>query len=159
TSLGEGVPPDLFRTRTMLSLINSAQDYGGLINDIASYQKEIQFEGELNNGVLVFQSFLDVDLAEAVNAVNNLMTARVQQFEHVLLTEVPGLLDDFNLDRGAREKVRRYIEGMKDWMAAMFNWYTKTARYQEAMLRKSPTVGRLLHGPTGLGTAAARIGQ
>ena len=37
-----------------------------LVNDIFSYQKEIQFEGELNNCVLVVQNFLDVDTDAAV---------------------------------------------------------------------------------------------
>ena len=38
---------------------NAAQDCACLINDVFSYQKEIEFEGEIHNGVLVLATFLD----------------------------------------------------------------------------------------------------
>ncbi len=41
-------------------LDNSAADYACLANDVFSYRKEIEFEGELNNGVLVIQRFLEI---------------------------------------------------------------------------------------------------
>ena len=47
------LPRELFRTTPMLELENAAQDYACMLNDIFSYQKEIQFEGELHNSVLV----------------------------------------------------------------------------------------------------------
>ncbi|MEV7841992.1 hypothetical protein AB0O77_32995, partial [Streptomyces albidoflavus] len=31
-------------------------DYGALINDVFSYQKEVEFEGEIHNAVLVTQN-------------------------------------------------------------------------------------------------------
>ena len=52
----------------MRSLENAAADYACLTNDVFSYQKEIEFEGELHNGVLVVQNFLDVDYAERPSA-------------------------------------------------------------------------------------------
>ena len=55
------VPPEIYHTRTMRALENSAADYACLINDVFSYQKEIEFEGELHNCVLVVQNFLDCD--------------------------------------------------------------------------------------------------
>ena len=158
-SLGDGIPPEIFRTRTMSGLTNSAQDFCCLMNDIFSYQKEIQFEGELNNGVLVVQSFLGCDSAQAVTVVNDLMTARVHQFENIVATELVALFDDWDLDPGTREKLQRYVEDMQSWMAGVLNWHIETDRYPEPMLHASPSVGRLLHGPTGLGTAAARIGS
>ncbi len=158
-ALGDGIPPEIFRTRTMSGLAHSAQDFCCLMNDLFSYQKEMQFEGELNNGVLVVQNFLDCDLSQAINVVNNLMTARVQQFENIVATELPVLFDDFELDAATREKLKRYVKDMEDWMAGVLNWHRGTGRYLEPMLYKSPTVGRLLYGPTGLGTAASRIGS
>nr|AYM53885.1 terpene synthase metal-binding domain protein [Kofleria flava] len=158
-ALGDGLPPAIFRTRTMSGLANSAQDFCCLMNDLFSYQKEIQFEGELNNGVLVVQNFLDCDLPQAINVVNNLMTARVQQFQDIVANELPALFDDFDLDAATRKKLQRYVKDMEDWMAGVLNWHQKCGRYLEPMLHKSPTVGRLLYGPNGLGTAASRIGS
>ncbi len=55
---GGGLPPEIFATRPMRALENAAQDYACMLNDVFSYQKEIQFEGELHNMVLVVQNFL-----------------------------------------------------------------------------------------------------
>ena len=97
------IPPEIFRTRPMRALANSASDATMLMNDIVSYRKEIELEGELNNGVLVVQNFLDCDLQQAVNVVNDLRTARLRQFEHVKATELPALFDQFGLDRARPE--------------------------------------------------------
>ncbi len=40
-------------------------DYAALINDVFSYRKEIEFEGELHNAVLVVRNFLSVDTDRA----------------------------------------------------------------------------------------------
>jgi germacradienol/geosmin synthase len=154
-----GIPAQIFRTRAMCGLENSATDYVCLMNDIFSYQKEIEFEGELNNGVLVVQEFLDIDRKQAVLVVNDLMTSRLLQFEHIIATELPPLAGDFNLDADAREALHAYVVGLQDWVAGILDWHRLTGRYDESALRqryRMPT--RLLSGPTGLGTSAARIG-
>jgi germacradienol/geosmin synthase len=76
TQAGE-IPPEIFCTRAMRGLENSAADYACLTNDVFSYQKEIEFEGELNNGVLVVQKFLGIGREQAVLVVNDLMTSRL----------------------------------------------------------------------------------
>ncbi|XXX80778.1 family 2 encapsulin nanocompartment cargo protein terpene cyclase [Sorangium sp. So ce134] len=154
---GEGIAPEILRTRTIRNLTNSAHDVCGLTNDIFSYQKEIQFEGELNNGVLVVQKFLDCDKERAVAVVNDLMRARVEQFEHIVATELPALFDDLSLGAGARERLTRYVKDIENWMAGALHWHRRTKRYVEAALQRTPTAGRLLYGPGGLGTSAARI--
>jgi germacradienol/geosmin synthase len=156
---GQELPPEIYRTRPMRGLDNTTADFAGLVNDIFSYQKEIEFEGELNNGVLVVQRFLDCDLARAVDVVNDLMTSRLRQFEHIVANELPVLFDEFKLDKSAREKLRSYVEGQKHYLAGVLNWHEATGRYKESELRNPPTPGRLLGGPAGLGTAAARTGS
>jgi germacradienol/geosmin synthase len=156
-ALVDEVPPEIFRTRPMSGLTNSAHDYAGLLNDVFSYQKEIELEGEIHNGVLVIQKFLGCDKEQAVAVVNDLMTARARQFEHTVAAELPVLFDEHNLDAGTREKLKQYVKKLEQWMAGILIWHRGCQRYQEPVLLKSPTVGRLLHGPTGLGTSAARI--
>jgi germacradienol/geosmin synthase len=156
-SLGEDIPQGIFRTRPMSALASSAQDYGCLMNDVFSFQKEIQFEGELHNGVLVVQKFLGCDIPQAVKVVNNVMTARLQQFEHVAATELPVLFDDWELDTGRREKLKKYVKDMENWMAGILVWHRGTRRYPEPELHKALAVGRLIYAPTGLGTSAGRI--
>ncbi|WP_414578180.1 family 2 encapsulin nanocompartment cargo protein terpene cyclase [Anabaena sp. CCY 9402-a] len=154
---GDEIPPEIYRTRPMRGLDNSAADFACLTNDIFSYQKEIEFEGELNNGVLVVQQFLNCDSVQAVEVVNNLMTSRAQQFEHIVATELPALFDDFNLDTSTREKLHRYVEKLQQWMCGVLKWHITVDRYKEFELRHSSAERRLLNGPTGLGTSAARI--
>lgn len=154
---GHEIPPEIFRTRPMRGLENSAADYACLTNDVFSYQKEIEFEGELHNGVLVVQRFLDLDPPQAAEVVNDLMTARMQQFEHIVATELPALFDAFGLDTRAREKLRGYVEKLQQWMAGVLRWHRTVDRYKELELRNTPKPGRRFGGPTGLGTSAARI--
>ncbi|HVG60327.1 MAG TPA: germacradienol/geosmin synthase [Hyalangium sp.] len=156
-AVGDGLPLEIFRSRMMSNLIHCAQDYGGMLNDIISYQKEIQFEGELNNAVLVTESFLGCDKEQAVIVVNNLMTARLEQFERIFATELNALCEEFELDTAGREKVQDYVEDIQNWLASLFNWHKESGRYKEDTLHGTPSVGRVLYGPTGLGTSAARV--
>lgn len=154
---GDAIPPEIFHTRPIRGLENSAADYACLTNDVFSYQKEIEFEGELNNGVLVVQRFLDLDKARAVEVVNDLMTARMRQFEHTVATELPVLVEDYRLDTQAREKLRKYVEKLQQWMAGVLRWHIAVDRYKEFELLNSRKPDRLLGTHSGLGTSAARI--
>ncbi|HLO49477.1 MAG TPA: family 2 encapsulin nanocompartment cargo protein terpene cyclase [Kamptonema sp.] len=159
-SQGGEIPMEIYYSRPMRSLENSAADFACFTNDIFSYQKEIEFEGEIHNCVLVVQNFLNCDIPQAVEIVNNLMTARAQQFQHIVATELPALFDDFNLDESTREKLLGYVEKLENWMCGVLNWHIKVDRYKEFELRNSASpIVRLLSGPTGLGTSAARIGS
>ncbi|HET6213099.1 MAG TPA: family 2 encapsulin nanocompartment cargo protein terpene cyclase [Micromonosporaceae bacterium] len=151
------VPAEVFRTSAVRGLDNSAADYAGLTNDVFSYQKEIQFEGELNNGVLVVQNFLNCDPRDAVRVVNDLMTSRVRQFERIAGTDLPALFDDFRLDAGARTALSGYVEQLRDWMAGILQWHRVTRRYDESALRHQWSPQPLLARPAGLGTSAARV--
>jgi germacradienol/geosmin synthase len=158
-SVGDEVPAEIFATRPMQGLAKSAQDYACLTNDIFSYQKEIEFEGELHNCVLVVERFLDCGKEQAVDVVRDLMTARMQQFEHIVATELKALFDEFGLDEKTREKLNGYVELLQLWMSGILHWHRKTGRYPESALLNSPAPGRLFHGIRGLGTSAARIGS
>ncbi len=172
------LPADLFLTRSLVELENAAQDYACLLNDVFSYQKEIQFEGELHNCVLIVESFLGIDRAPAVDVVNDLMTTRVKQFEHIIATELPIVADDFGLDDEDRATLAAWVESLQDWMAGILDWHHLTRRYDEAALRRLNAPGTLLAGgqpralaasprpsptgsfpagPTGLGTAGVRV--
>lgn len=153
----DALPAGLLRSRTLAGLESTAADYCGLCNDIFSYQKELEFEGELNNGVLVLQSFLDADLPRAVELVNDLMTARLLQFERLLATELPALVEQWRLDREAQARLGSYMEKMKHCMSGMLKWHLVVRRYQESELRGSARLPRLSRRPVGLGTSAMRI--
>jgi germacradienol/geosmin synthase len=153
------VPPEIYRTRPIRNLENSAADAACLLNDIFSYQKEIQFDGEVHNCVLVVENFLDCDRERALGIVNDLITARMKQFEHIVATELPVLYDEFGLNADARASMDGYVEELKHWLAGILRWHDGTHRYEESELRYRPVkeIRSFVGGPTGLGTAAARL--
>ncbi|MBV9061128.1 MAG: germacradienol/geosmin synthase [Pseudonocardiales bacterium] len=152
------VPAEIFDTRTLRALENSAVDYATFANDICSYQKEIEFEGELHNIVLVTQKFLEIDREQAVEVVNNLMTSRMRQFEHIIATELPVIVEEFKLDAAAREALDDHVVGLQDWMAGILDWHMASSRYAEpALRRRYQKKPQRLGSPTGLGTSATLI--
>ncbi|HWE90003.1 MAG TPA: family 2 encapsulin nanocompartment cargo protein terpene cyclase [Pseudonocardiaceae bacterium] len=174
-SHGQSVPADIYRTRAIQNMENSAIDYACMVNDLFSFQKEIEFEGEVLNSVLVVQNFLNVDRDTAVAIVGDLMNSRMRQFQHTVEIEMPALFEERKLDEDARTGLTRYADELKDWMAGILNWHRNCDRYKEAELRyqippaqpstsatlptKPADVPAVPHwrGPSGLGTAAARL--
>jgi germacradienol/geosmin synthase len=151
------VPPEIYATRVMHELETAAQDYACFVNDLFSYQKEVQFEGELHNLVLVVEHFLDVDRWVAADVVARLMAERMRQFEHLAAAGLPALFAEHDLSGAARDALTRQVGHMRDWMSAVLEWHVKTARYTDSELRRTHLGFTLV--PTGLGTAAARIPQ
>jgi len=155
----EEIPPEIYYTRTMYELLNTAGDCAWLTNDIYSYQKEIEFEGELNNAILVVQHFLGCKKSQAIDIINDIITSRVQQFENLVEIGLPVLFNDFNLNGDARKTLLDYVESLKNLMCGSLQWHSMTNRYKEAELQNERLRSKTSIGfPTGLGTSAARIG-
>lgn len=154
------VPPELYETRVMHEMETAAQDYAALTNDLFSYQKEIEFEGEVHNLVLVVENFLGVDRLRARDVVADLMTERMRQFEHLVEVGLPALFVEHDLDDEVRSALTRYADDLKEWMSGILEWHRRCVRYTDAELRRhhrSPeTLNSLLFMPTGLGAAAVR---
>ncbi|MEU6426582.1 germacradienol/geosmin synthase [Microbispora sp. NPDC046973] len=153
---GRVIPTEIHRTREFLGMTDAAQDYACLLNDLFSYQKEVQFEGELHNAVVVLGTFLDCAPDEAVTVVDALMTSRMRQFEHITTVDLPALLERIDAGETVRESVEGYVSDLRNWMAAILRWHQRSRRYFEEELRRGPAA-RWSQGPTGLGTATARI--
>jgi len=85
------IPDRLAHTRSLEVMSDTFSDGVHLRNDLFSYQREVQEEGENSNAVLVFERFFDCSTQEAAELVNDLLTSRVQQFENTALTEIPAL--------------------------------------------------------------------
>ncbi|AOR31451.1 Geosmin synthase [Streptomyces fodineus] len=137
---GPAIPPEVYRSGPVRSLENAAIDYACLLNDIFSYQKEIEFEGEIHNSVLVVQNFFGVDYPTGLRVVHDLTTQRMQQFEHVIEHELPVLYDDFELSQEARAATDGYVLDLQNWLAGILNWHRCVDRY------KAEWLGRRSHG-------------
>ncbi|WP_049572687.1 terpene synthase family protein [Streptomyces sp. SBT349] len=157
-SHGTGIPDAIYDAGPMRSLENAAADYACLLNDVFSYQKEIEYEGEVHNGILVVQNFFDCDYPAGLRVVDDLMRSRMSQFQHVAAHELPVLYDDFQLDSEARKILDGYVHDLENWLVGILNWHRYCRRYTESDLRRhlrGPWA--LPNAPTGLGTSAARL--
>ncbi|MFJ8033274.1 germacradienol/geosmin synthase Cyc2 [Streptomyces sp. NPDC096032] len=137
---GPAVPPEVYRSGPVRSLENAAVDYACLLNDIFSYQKEIEYDGEIHNAVLVVQNFFGVDYPTALGVVHDLTTQRMQQFEHVIAHELHVLYADFRLSEEARAAMDGYVLDLQNWIAGILNWHRRVDRY------KAEWLGRRAHG-------------
>lgn len=155
---GHRIPDEVFRSGTVKALESSAADYASLMNDVFSYQKEIEFEGEVHNAILVVQAFFGIDYPTALAMVDDLMKSRMRQFRHVAKHELPVLFEDFGLDGETREALRSYVRELEDWMAAILNWHRLTRRYAEADLLAGGPGSRFLPPvPSGPGMSALEL--
>lgn len=159
---GDSIPPEVFDSGTMQALDHAISDVGCLLNDLFSYQKEVEFEGEVHNGVLVVQDFFDCDYPTGVAIVADLLHGRLSQFQHVVKEELPVLCADLGLGPEARAALEEYVRDRENWIAAILNWHRQCRRYTEDGLRRRYSApprlpGQVLRAPTGLGTSAARL--
>ncbi|MFD9099368.1 germacradienol/geosmin synthase Cyc2 [Streptomyces collinus] len=133
---GPAIPPEVYRSGPVRSLENAAIDYACLVNDVFSYQKEIEYEGEIHNAVLVVQHFFGVDYPTALGVVHDLMTQRMRQFEHVTAHELPVLYEDFQLSGEARAAMDGYVHDLRNWLAGILHWHREADRYKAAHLAR-----------------------
>ncbi|MEU8269275.1 germacradienol/geosmin synthase, partial [Sphaerisporangium sp. NPDC049002] len=144
------IPDGIAATRPMRVLSDTFSDAVHLRNDLFSYQREVQEEGENSNAVLVFERFFDCPTQEAAELVNDLLTSRLQQFEATALTEVPALLAEHAVPAREQAAVAAYVKGLQDWQSGGHEWHARSSRYMnEGAVRGSSAA---LPGPTGLGT-------
>ncbi|HLT40357.1 MAG TPA: germacradienol/geosmin synthase, partial [Enhygromyxa sp.] len=154
------VPAEVAHSRPLLVLRDSFSDAVHLLNDLFSYQREVEDEGENANCVLVLERFLGVDTQRAAELTNDLLTSRLQQFENTALVEVPLLFEAHHLDPVARLNVATYVKGLQDWQAGGHEWHMRSSRYMNGGggdARDETSLARVLAGPSGLGVAAAQL--
>ncbi|MFJ6755786.1 MULTISPECIES: terpene synthase family protein [unclassified Streptomyces] len=130
------VPEEVYASSAVQSLQAAAFDYTAVMNDVFSYQKEAEYEGELHNLLIVVENFFDCDYPTALRVVNDLMTSRMKQFEHVVANELPVVYADHGLDAPARAAMDRHVDELKQWIAAIACWHAQTRRYREEDLKR-----------------------
>ncbi|MER6447607.1 Geosmin synthase [Streptomyces venezuelae] len=154
---GRGIPEEIYASGTIRSLENAVADAACLINDIYSYQKEVQVEGEVHNYILVTRNFFDIGYPQALHICHELMTRRTEEFEHIVASQLPLLYDDWKLGRQARQALDAYVGELKDWHAGILNWHQQIRRYRPEDLQAPPDrLSTAVLGP-GFGMSAARI--
>ncbi|TDB97873.1 germacradienol/geosmin synthase, partial [Actinomadura sp. 7K534] len=126
---GVEIPERVVGTRPLRVLKDTFSDGVHLRNDIFSYQRETESEGEVNNAVLVMEHFLEVAPQAAADTVNDLLTSRLRQYENTALTELPHVFEDHALDPAERAAVATYVKALQDWQSGGHEWHMRSSRY------------------------------
>ncbi|HEX5740419.1 MAG TPA: germacradienol/geosmin synthase, partial [Pilimelia sp.] len=147
------VPAALADTRPLRVLRDTFADAVHLRNDLFSYAREVGEEGELSNGVLVVERFLDCSTQEAAERVNDLLTSRLHQFEHTAVTELPAAFAAHGVDPAGQAATAAYVKGLQDWQSGGHEWHCRSSRYTNEGMGGDALIGV----PGGLGVSAARI--
>nr|WP_265575450.1 hypothetical protein [Glycomyces albidus] len=139
---GRTIPDAVWKSRPIAWMEASVMDAVCLLNDVCSYHKEIEYEGQLLNGVVVIEEYLEVDRDEAVRIAAALADARIEQFQMVEANDLPGLAEEHGLDADARTALAGYVADLKNWVAAIHKWHLDgTDRYREETLRRLADAG------------------
>ncbi|MFD6876351.1 MULTISPECIES: hypothetical protein [unclassified Streptomyces] len=129
---GARIPEQIRHSRTVLALLDAFMDFMGLANDIASYEREVHEERDVNNLVLVVGSSLGIGLHEAVPGALNLVNARLRDFEHLRRTDLAQLVQRAGLHRDERAELEVWLGGACGFLSGLHAWYTGAPRYASA---------------------------
>lgn len=129
---GARIPEQIRHSRTVRALLDAFMDFMGLANDIASYEREVHEEHDVNNLVLVVGTSLGISLHEAVPAALNLVNARLRDFEHLRRKDLHRLVRLSGLHRDERAELETWLRGACDFLSGLHAWYTGAPRYASA---------------------------
>ncbi|MFE2561462.1 hypothetical protein ACFXGT_36745 [Streptomyces sp. NPDC059352] len=126
---GARIPEQIRHSRTVRALLDAFMDFMGLANDIASYEREVHEERDVNNLVLVVGTSLGISLRDAVPAALHLVNARLRDFEHLRQTELPLLVRRSGLHHDERAELETWLRGASGFLSGLHAWYTGAPRY------------------------------
>ncbi|MFD7094210.1 terpene synthase family protein [Streptomyces xanthophaeus] len=131
-STGARIPEQIRHSRAFRALLDAFMDYMGMANDIASYQREVHDEHDVNNLVIVLQASLGISVQEAMHAAAELVTARLRHFEHLTRSELPPAVKRAGLNQGERIELESWLRGACSFLSGLHAWYTGAPRYAPA---------------------------
>ena len=130
-STGARIPERVRHSRTVHGLLAAFMDVMGLANDIASYEREVHEERDVNNLVVVIGTSMGIPLHEAVPAAVHLVNSRMRDFEELRRSEIPLLARQFGLRQDERDELDTWIGGACGFLSGLHAWYTGAPRYAE----------------------------
>ncbi|MFG3343627.1 hypothetical protein ACGF1Z_01020 [Streptomyces sp. NPDC048018] len=131
-STGARIPERIRNGRTMRGLLAAFMDVMGLANDIASYEREVNEERDVNNLVVVIATSLGIPLREAVPAAVHLVNTRMRDFEQLRRDESVLLDGRSRLQHEERAELEAWLDGACSFLSGLYAWYTGAPRYVSA---------------------------
>ncbi|MFJ8588762.1 hypothetical protein ACIRD2_29475 [Streptomyces sp. NPDC093595] len=128
-STGARIPERIRSSRTIRGLLAAFMDVMGLANDIASYDREVHEEHDVNNLVVVLATSLGIPLGDAVPAAVRLVNSRLRDFEQLRRDELPLLVRRCGLRHEERAELETWTGGACSFLSGLHAWYTGAPRY------------------------------
>ena len=154
--IGEGVPPAVLNSPTMASLEHAAMDYLCFTNDVYSYLKEIECDGDFHNIVRAMENAFALRYPDAIALAGRLMEKRLRQFEDVVNREMPALVEEHGLDEQGQAALSDYVSLLQDCMAGVLEWHRASGRYDPNEVRTNCASVRAARVHTGIDLFALR---
>lgn len=127
---GIDLPEQVRQLPGMVTARARASEWIGLYNDIFSAVKE-NAVGYLHNAVLLLARQERCGLPEAVDQVNDILTALIEQFE-VALDQVPAQLTAITTDQRLHRDVAQVLDGYRHVVRGNFDYHISRPRYVDA---------------------------
>lgn len=125
---GHEVPSLLHETRHLRTMFGKATDVVAWVNDIVSLKKELGI-GDTNNGIMVVQRELDLDVQGAIDHVYRGVGHDVEEFLDAE-AELWRLCQQWNGVTEAEQSALALLsDGMKAWMRGNLDWSVRANRY------------------------------
>jgi 5-epi-alpha-selinene synthase len=116
------LPEELLLSQAFARLSRATNAVVCWSNDMVSLAKE-RARGDVNNLVVIFQQTYHLPLQEAIEQVNEMVTAEVHLFERIARSLPP-------IESGRlADDAQKYLDGLKSWMRANLDWSAETHRY------------------------------
>lgn len=129
---GARIPEQIRHSRIVRALLDAFMDFMGLANDIASYEREVHEENDVNNLVLVVGTSLGISLHAAVPAALHLVNARLRDFERLRQKDLPLFVLRAGLRHEERVELEKWLRGACSFLSGLHSWYTGAPRYVPA---------------------------
>jgi germacradienol/geosmin synthase len=131
------VPPAVMNSQMMGSLEHAVMDYLCFTNDIFSYLKEIECDGDFHNLVRITETAMGLGYPDALALVCRLMDGRLRQFEAVVTKELPAFVTMHRLDDQSQAALAVYVSQIQDCLAGILDWHRVSGRYEPGEVRKN----------------------
>ncbi len=137
-ALGIELPAAVHQLPEFGALCGAAAEHIGLFNDVLSGEKERRL-GYTHNSVLLHEKHSGMSTSEAVEAVNVLLTERIEMLDasaRILLDH----LETAGFGEPVRAETRTGIAGLRALVRGNFDWHFEVGRYRapEALVQGRP---------------------
>ncbi|MEV4556369.1 hypothetical protein AB0K51_05140 [Kitasatospora sp. NPDC049285] len=133
------MPERAYRAAEFSALLGLATELVGIANDVFSVGKEAAL-GDPHNLVLVLERADGLPRPDALAAAAGLAHRKAARFA-ALAADLPAVHRRLALDPAEQDAADRFVQSLRDWIAANEAWAARSARYQATSAPELTAIG------------------